>query len=302
MEARLSIIIPVYKVEQTLDRCVQSVLRSCSDAPVQIILVDDGSPDACPSMCDEWAKRDARIEVLHRRNGGLSAARNAGLERACCEWITFVDSDDEVHWEDVDEVKLFRSIVDDHKLVVDVIEFPVMRHCGTAQECLVQWGDRVYTSPVDYWLQTKGWEHAYAWNKLFRRTLFKSVRFPEKRVFEDVWTTPLLLKQARAIRTIPAGCYRYYHNPEGITHTAGAMQLIDLLQGSIQSMRLFYVCDVRQYASLLDRQIDIYKQCHRVLLHGWHFSWREIRTLQAKQRFKMSLVKLLGMRTALRLL
>ena len=89
----ISVIVPVYKVEPYLDRCVQSILRQTFRA-FELILVDDGSPDGCPAMCDAWAKQDRRIRVLHKENGGLSSARNAGLAVATGRYISFVDSDD----------------------------------------------------------------------------------------------------------------------------------------------------------------------------------------------------------------
>lgn len=91
----ISIIIPIYKVEQYLDECVTSIINQ-TYKDLEIILVDDGSPDKCPRMCDEWAKKDARIKVVHKKNGGLSSARNAGLKVAKGEYIGFVDSDDYV--------------------------------------------------------------------------------------------------------------------------------------------------------------------------------------------------------------
>lgn len=92
---RISIVVPVYKVEKYLDRCVES-LRAQTLSDIEIVLVDDGSPDRCPQMCDDWAKRDRRIRVVHKKNGGLSSARNAGMMAACGTYIGFVDSDDAV--------------------------------------------------------------------------------------------------------------------------------------------------------------------------------------------------------------
>ena len=89
----ISVIVPVYKVEAYLDRCVQSIVDQ-TYTNLEIILVDDGSPDRCPQMCDEWAKRDNRIRVIHKENGGLSDARNAGMQAASGTYIAFVDSDD----------------------------------------------------------------------------------------------------------------------------------------------------------------------------------------------------------------
>ena len=98
--AKISVIVPVYKVEQYLNRCIDSLLcQTFSD--FELILVDDGSPDACPAICDSYAEKDARVHVIHQANGGLSAARNAGIEwslqKSDSEWISFVDSDDWVH-------------------------------------------------------------------------------------------------------------------------------------------------------------------------------------------------------------
>lgn len=89
----ISVIVPVYKVEKYLDQCVASIV-SQSFSDLEIILVDDGSPDNCPAMCDAWAKRDSRIRVIHKENGGLSDARNAGMAAAKGSFIGFVDSDD----------------------------------------------------------------------------------------------------------------------------------------------------------------------------------------------------------------
>lgn len=89
----LSIIIPVYHVERTLDRCVEGILRQDLD-DFEVILVDDGGDDNCPRICDEWARRDAHVRVVHQSNAGLSAARNAGIELAQGDYLTFVDSDD----------------------------------------------------------------------------------------------------------------------------------------------------------------------------------------------------------------
>ena len=91
----LSIIVPVYKAEKHLDRCVESIL-SQTYGNIELVLVDDGSPDACPAMCDAWAEKDGRIKVIHKPNGGLSSARNAGLVKASGEYVFFLDSDDTI--------------------------------------------------------------------------------------------------------------------------------------------------------------------------------------------------------------
>lgn len=92
-ESLISIIVPIYKVKEYLDECINSIIKQ-TYSNIELILVDDGSPDECPKMCDEWAMKDDRIKVIHKKNGGLSSARNAGLDMAQGEYISFVDSDD----------------------------------------------------------------------------------------------------------------------------------------------------------------------------------------------------------------
>lgn len=105
---KISVIVPVYKTEQYLNRCVQSITDQ-TYKNLEIILVDDGSPDNCPEMCDQWAKKDERIKVIHKRNGGISSARNAGLDSATGDYIMFADSDD---WMEPDMAEfLYRLIV-----------------------------------------------------------------------------------------------------------------------------------------------------------------------------------------------
>ena len=114
---KLTVVIPVYRVEATLDRCVESVLIQDID-DMEVILVDDGSPDRCPKMCDEWAEKDSRISVIHKENGGLSEARNAALDIAKGDYVTFVDSDD---WLDEGTYKAILNLMDDN----DIVEYTV---------------------------------------------------------------------------------------------------------------------------------------------------------------------------------
>ena len=93
MEKKVSVIIPVYNVEKYLEECIQSVLKQ-TYKNLEIILVDDGSPDNCPKMCDEWAKKDSRIKVIHKQNGGASSSRNTGLDVMTGDFMCFIDSDD----------------------------------------------------------------------------------------------------------------------------------------------------------------------------------------------------------------
>ena len=165
---KLSVIIPVYRVEDSLDRCVESVLSQHVD-DLEVILVDDGSPDKCPSMCDSWAEKDARIRVIHKQNGGLSDARNAGIEVAQGEHITFVDSDDYLA---ADTLAPLLLMMED----ADIVEYSIRNRLSLP--------DNTYTDMNQYWLTGQAYLHTYACNKIYRSRLFETVRFPKGKVFD----------------------------------------------------------------------------------------------------------------------
>lgn len=119
---KLSIIIPVYRAEDTLERCIGSILHQ-SFTSYELILVDDGSPDACPLLCDEYAGKDSRIHVIHKENGGLSDARNVGTKRAKGLYITFIDSDDAIGENTLQQ--LMEELYQHPD--VDILEYPIMR-------------------------------------------------------------------------------------------------------------------------------------------------------------------------------
>ena len=243
---KLSVIIPVYRVEATLDRCVESVLNQ-SFTELEVILVDDGSPDHCSELCDLWATKDSRITVIHQRNGGLSAARNAGIDRAQGDYLTFIDSDDYIGEGTLEAVM-------SHTGDNDLLEYPAWVFYGSERQHLQSFDEKVYTDVNRYWLEARAYEHCYAWNKIYRRRLFDGIRFPEGRVFEDVYTLPLLLKQARQVATIGQGRYYYCDNPQGITGTAQGEQLRMLLDAHLTAGMPM---DDNYYLHLLNIQMDV---------------------------------------------
>lgn len=221
-QALLSVIIPVYNTEKTLDRCLTSVVgQDCRG--MEIIVVDDGSTDGSPSLCDRWAARDGRIRVVHKPNGGLSDARNRGLDAATACLVTFVDSDDFL------APHTYSSVLADMGPDCDIIEFPVFRFYGSARQERLSLGCASFTDMADYWLRGKAYTHAYAWNKIFRRRMFEQVRFPKGLLFEDMHTLPRLLGHCQKVCTTGSGLYYYCDNPNGITATADGKALASLL-------------------------------------------------------------------------
>ncbi len=243
---KLSIIIPVYRAEATLGRCLKSVMEQ-TFADYEVILVDDGSPDGCPRLCDEWSARDRRISVIHQSNGGLSAARNAGIDRAKGEYITFIDSDDFIARDTLDSVM---SRMGDN----DLVEYPLWCFYGAPHQHLLSFTNAEYTNTGDYWLSTEAYRHCYACNKVYRRRLFDDIRFPVGHVFEDVYTLPRILKVAHKVATVDGGLYYYCWNQQGITATAGGLGLRQLLDAHLTSGMTI---DDRYYLYLLNIQMDV---------------------------------------------
>ena len=248
---KLSIIIPVYQVEHTLEQCVGSVLQQNFEG-MEIILVDDASPDNCPQICDQLQQKHSNIRTIHQKNGGLSAARNTGIKEAKGDFITFVDSDD---WLEPGTLHPLMGILHNNP-TIDLLEYPADIK-GSSQLIL---GEKVYDNATDYWTKTRAYEHTYAWNKIFRTSLFKDVSFPEGKVFEDVWTLPLLLQKAKVVATTNQGLYHYSNNPSGITAKAKGIELTSLLEAHMSSPF------PTPLIHLLNIQLDVYRLTGQVLL------------------------------------
>lgn len=210
---QISVIVPIYNVEPYLCRCVDSILAQ-TFRDFEIILIDDGSPDRCPKICDHYAGRDNRIHVIHQKNGGLSAARNAGIDWAFAnsdsEWITFIDSDDWVYPQYLEF--LYRAAVEEDVLI---------SVCGTAyerndvHEMLPQKYQVRTISSEQYWTDNNG-EISVAWEKLYKKHLFKQVRFPIGMLYEDEFTTYKLLFATERLAVLHNNLYIYYYSERSI--------------------------------------------------------------------------------------
>lgn len=251
---KITVVIPIYNVQDTLDRCVGSVLAQGVD-DMQVILVDDGSTDNSSRLCDQWAEKDNRVEVMHQPNGGLSHARNMGIEKSEGDFITFVDSDDFL---EENTYALLLPILMAHP-EYDVLEFPVCVQYGGPDERMLNFREDEYRSLSDYWLRGGGYRHTYAWNKIYRRGIFKEVRYPEGVLFEDVHTLPDVFAHCRCLATASVGRYYYCANKQGITATASGTQIRMLLEGYLKVVAQCpeVLEDDNFYMELVNKQIDV---------------------------------------------
>ncbi|MBQ9761492.1 MAG: glycosyltransferase family 2 protein [Oscillospiraceae bacterium] len=219
----VSVVVPVYKVEQYLDECVSSI-RSQSYHNLEIILVDDGSPDRCGEMCDSYALQDPRIRVIHKANGGLSDARNVGMEMAKGQYWCFVDSDDCL------DIRTLQIMVDEAKRTgADVvIAQPRAFVDGEAIKPAVLSGEGevIRKDEAMRRFATRDWG---AWGKLYRREIHEGIQFPYGKIHEDEAIMFQLLSRCRTISVLADKLYYYRKRPGSITSVPYSVRKMDWL-------------------------------------------------------------------------
>lgn len=223
---RFSIIIPVYKVEKYLPQCVDSVLNQ-TYKDFELILVDDGSPDSCPAICDDYARSDNRIKVIHKPNGGLSDARNAGLEIASGDYILFLDSDD--WWVNNRSLEKISEVIDKNNS--EIIVFGIEKFNTSSKEYF-----DIRTPSLSGELSTRdsvtsGIYVACACDKVVKRTIIETsgLRFRKGQLSEDIEWCIHLLHGCRKITVLPELVYAYRQNDQSISHNVKRKNIEDIL-------------------------------------------------------------------------
>lgn len=247
----ISIIVPVYKVEKYLEKCIVSILQQ-TFKNFELILVDDGSPDNCPAICDEFAKKDNRIIVIHKNNGGLSDARNAGLSIAKGQYIGFVDGDDYIE----------RNM---YELLLDEI---VLKNADMAV-CNYKYVDEQYQSienrnnnmpinaeilGVDEYLNRLigkcGWYYVPAWNKLYNKSIFNDIKFPKGKQHEDEFLIHRIVYRCNSIVCLRQSLYNYVQRSSSIMNQRFNPKNMDYGDALID--RYFFSCFKKNVGLRLD--------------------------------------------------
>lgn len=203
----ISVIVPIYKVERYLNKCIESIVNQ-TYKNLEIILVDDGSPDRCPQMCDEWKEKDDRIVVVHKENGGLSDARNAGLDIATGEYISFVDSDD---WVDHHFIEFLFSVI--FKTNSDIVECEKVITTDITKTVV---NDTVYVDNTFNneealkLLITDKVFHQTVWNKLYKKKVIDNIYFEKGKTNEDEFWTYQIFGNAKKISKLTNQLYFYF--------------------------------------------------------------------------------------------
>jgi glycosyltransferase involved in cell wall biosynthesis len=230
MIPKISVIVPVYKVEQYLHRCIDSIL-SQSFTDFELILVDDGSPDNCGKICDEYAEKDNRVRVFHKPNGGVSSARNLGLDNACGEFIVFIDSDDSVDKDYFAELVSFSCAYNTDFVVIDVLKTPIV-------------DETVFLQKQDFNLLFSRYKldkFSPPWGKLFKRKLIEQtrLRFNSKvHIGEDVMFVLLYILNIKDLVLLKSDKYIYERTRPGSLTKCSFTPEIELA-GKIEIERVF---------------------------------------------------------------
>lgn len=226
----ISIIIPIYKVESYLRRCLDSIVHQ-TYTNLEIILVDDGSPDNCPQICDEYAAKDNRIVVIHKENGGLSDARNAGLDICKGEYISFVDSDDWVSSEYISE--LYSSIE------IGCADIAIVNHKHVTDAPVKKVSKKHYTKLLSrqqalfILIARQHQPFVTSWGKLYRSNLFSNIRFPIGKYHEDEFTSHLLFNVASKVIYSKRIMYFYYQRANSITKENHILDAIEAFENRL---------------------------------------------------------------------
>ena len=252
----ISIIVPVYKVEPYLRQCVDSILGQ-TYRDIEVLLIDDGSPDRCGEICDEYAEKDDRVRVFHTENRGLSAARNLGLREARGEYIGFVDSDD---WIEPDMYEVLLRRIQETEADIGVCGFSYdYLNTSECSPCV----EAVYDSVGAVGALICGDLRKQVMNKLWSRQAAMLLRFPEGRVYEDIFTVYKVLMQANKVATVHQPLYRYRQRKGSIARTYPMKNLIDYWEAIHERYE-----DLKSTKNL---EAELRKQCASAIARTWRW-------------------------------
>lgn len=307
MKDMISVIVPVYKVEDYLERCITSIVDQ-TYKNLEIILIDDGSPDHCGEICDGWSRKDDRIKVIHKENGGLSDARNAGMKIATGEYTAFVDSDDWIH---KDMLKVLLEVQEETK--GDIVE------CK-AQICFNKEDDMEIGNLSEIDISIFNTEkslqnlinehplHQTVWNKLYRTEVIKDILFPYGKYHEDEFWTYQVFARAEKVAYVDIPLYYYFQRQDSIMGQALSLKRLDALEGRFHRYQfiqnnypelelsakknLFFICVYYCQKALVSKENDVIQTFFsdtQKILNAIHFTKKELINCSQKEKIWIKL-------------
>ncbi|MFI3165683.1 MAG: glycosyltransferase family 2 protein [Bacillota bacterium] len=243
---KISIIVPIYNVEEYLGRCINSLVNQTYEN-IEVILIDDGSPDNCGEMCDKWAQKDARIIVVHKKNGGLSDTRNVGIDVATGDLLMFIDSDDYIR---VDMVEvLYNKLIEANAdiAICDLLYVDELGNNILDKNTDSRIKDEVITN-IDVFnklTQRHAWCYCIACNKLYKKETFKNIKFPIGKLHEDEFTVYRILDNAEIVVCISVPMYYYVQRENSITQSKYSIRRLDVCEALVE--RSMFFVDKKMY-------------------------------------------------------
>lgn len=252
-EKLISVIIPVYNVQEYLIKCIESVINQTYEN-LEIIIVDDGSTDKSTEICDKVKKNDSRIRVIHKENGGLSDARNVGIDNANGEYISFIDSDDYV---DNNYIELLYNAIKQYDADMSIASHRVIYEKNIIDRST---GKEFCAEPIEILkmlLYDNGIDTS-AWGKLYKKSLFNEIRFPKGRFFEDSATTYMLIDKSKKIGVCSKPIYNYVIRNNSISNETFSEKKMDLIV-STEEMTNY----------IKNKYPELEKACNRRLMYAY---------------------------------
>lgn len=296
MSELISIIVPVYDVELYLEKCVKSI-QNQTYTNLEIILVDDGSPDRCPEICDRLADCDSRIKVIHKENGGLSDARNAGLDIARGNYISFIDSDDYI------SEQMFEKL--HHRIQEDCSDIAVCNIAyididGNILDKRTNDVDEGCLDELQFWIELYGTNYTYcvvAWNKLYRKELFDDIRYDCGKIHEDELIIHKIINKCERISFLKEKMYFYLQRNQSIMGKPFSIKRLDGSEASIRRSIYFFERGWQTLAELaLIRSIGVIMKGYDMPNHT-EVSWKR-RIKELHKQFRRAYIQICSNRKA----
>ena len=292
----ISIIVPIYNVEKYLKECIESIINQ-TYKNIEIILVDDGSPDNCGIICDEYSQKDKRIIVIHKENGGLSDARNKGIDIAKGDYLTFIDSDDFVNIDYIE--KLYNSIklnntklaqcgiskVNENNEIIERLNYDE-NYIKTSHEIL----NELYGKHLI--------ENVVVWNKMYAKELFRNIRFPVGKIHEDEFTTYKIFYSVDRISLLSDCLYNYRQTNESIIGKKFNKKRLNLLDALEERMDFFknrneidlyektlkfYIEQLRLYYIKVKKYIENSKEIQQDIKQKYKIEYKKFVKIKSKK-------------------
>lgn len=254
MEELISIVIPVYNVEKYIEECLDSIINQTYDN-IEIILIDDGSTDNSGNLCDEYARKDKRIKVVHKKNAGASDARNKGIALSTGKYIAFVDADDLIH---KNYIRILLEIIREKLADIAVGGYSLFQD---KKECQDKLFDKNYLSETeilsdkhlydDSFIKNETMILTVPWGKLFKKELWEGIEYPVGKINEDTFTSYKVMENAKRVAFLKEPIYYWRNNPDSVTRSKFSLKYLHGLEAFQEQLEYFKYKKKQRYIEIV---------------------------------------------------